>query len=65
MVRPRIKIIPKNVLYKEYWHNFLSIRKIAKLYKVSPDTVNRLLAEYDIPVRNKWFSPTPSKRKRR
>jgi hypothetical protein len=48
--RPRSKIIPKEVLQKEYWENDLTIGQIAKLYHMSPDTVNRLIAEYGIKV---------------
>ncbi|KPJ65079.1 hypothetical protein AMJ44_11080 [candidate division WOR-1 bacterium DG_54_3] len=57
------KIIPKDELQKDYWDNYLSIRKIALKYKVAKDTINKLLASYEIPVRNPSLSPVKSNRK--
>lgn len=57
------KIIPKELLKREYWNNYLSIRKIALKYKVAKDTINKLLASYGIPVRNPSLSPVKSNRR--
>lgn len=57
------KIIPKEVLQRDYWDNYLSIRKMAIKYRVAKDTINKLLASYEIPVRNPSLSPVKSNRK--
>lgn len=57
------KILPRELLEGEYWDNQLSIRQIAEKYKLAKDTINKLLANYDIPIRNATLTSTKSSRK--
>jgi hypothetical protein len=57
------KIIPKDLLKEEYWDNYLSIRRIALKYKMAKDTINKLLASYEIPVRSPSLSSVKSNRR--
>ncbi len=56
------KVIPKDVLEKDYWENQMSIRQIANKHGIAKDTVNKLLVNYGISVRNASLSPVKSTR---
>ena len=57
------RVIEKHLLEREYWENSLSIREIAQKYYCAKDTVNKLMAKYDIPVRTASLTSVKSNRR--
>ncbi len=64
MARPRKISISKQELFDAAWNKDISkrlnIRQMANKFNCSPDTINRLMAEYDIPVMGPQMGPVKS-----
>jgi plasmid maintenance system antidote protein VapI len=57
------KTIAKEILENEYWEMGFTIRQIANNHSMAKDTINKLLANYDISVRSPALGPVKSLRK--
>ncbi len=64
MSRPRKVSISRQELFDAAWNTDISkrlnIRQMANKFNCSPDTINRLMAEYDIPVMGPQMGPVKS-----